>query len=382
VHVFSSKIVVPAGATLAGFADRVDTRTTTDGVLEVHGLGFEGVGSKALWELCSIDALYAGTLAANSETDTCTRVFAASHTHYAPMLDPSKPMLGVYSERAAIAFAESIRTATRTSVHPDRCVLLKSDVPVPIYRRFDFPRTVLNRVLTRFAGFYPNGDHPVDRGLYLLAFMRGDAAVAVIAYHACHPTTRHGWHAVSADYIDAIRQGVRQRFGISHCVFLLGCSGDLRPNLTTKRVKWLPRNRLNWRFKSQPSSADQDAIDTVYRQAVFDATPIDDFPWADSDVTATVRRIEINGLGPVDEPQLRFGSHICFSFVPLEVSHQFHLDVLKRGGHPRDLIVSCAGNTRGYLPHPHQIRYQGYEVDGSRPYMGLRQRVQADSLVP
>lgn len=381
MYIYSSQIVVPAGARLAGFADRVDTRTTADGVLEVHGLGFDGAGAKAQWELCAIDALYAGTLAANSETDTCSRVLAASHTHYAPMLDSAKPKLGVYSEQAAIAFAESIRTATRTSVHPDRCVLMRSDVPVPIYRRFDFPRTVANRVLTRFAGSYPNDDHPVDRGLYLLAFMRGDATVAVIAYHACHPTTRHGRQTASADYIDAIRQGVRQRFGISHCVFLLGCSGDLRPNLTMKRVSWLPRNRLNWRFKSQPSPEDQDAVDTLYRQAVFDATPIDDFSWADSNVTATVRRIEITGLGLVDQPQLRFGSRICFSFMPFEVSHRYHLDVLKPGGYPRNLIVSCAGHTLGYLPHPDQVQFQGYEVDGSRPYMDLRHRVQADSPV-
>jgi hypothetical protein len=38
-------------------------------------------------------------------------------------------------------------------------------------------------------------------------------------------------------------------------------------------------------------------------------------------------------------------------------------------------IVSCSNHTLGYLPYPNQLSSGGYEVDGSRRYMGLKNRI-------
>jgi hypothetical protein len=381
MYIFSSHVEIPAGAKLAGYADRIENLTTEAGTLEVHGIGFDGVGCKAQWELCAVDALYPGALAVPPFQGACERVVAASHTHFAPMLDPSKPSLGVYSPDTVSAFTKAISAADRLPVSPDSCLLLRSDVDLPVYRRFDFPRSLHNCILTRRAGFFPNEAHPIDKGLYILIFMRGEKALAAIAYHACHPTTRYHGQVASADYVMAIRQGVARRFGLSHCMFLLGCAGDVRPNLATKRIPWLPRGRLNWRFKKLPSPFDQDDVDNAYRDAVRDARPVKEFSMTESSVLVETHKVEIEGLGMVDVPKLELGGHLSFSLVPFEVSHRYHLDAIERDGHPRNFIVSCAGDTYGYLPHPNQIRFGGYEVDGSRSFMALTSRIQANRLL-
>ena len=53
----------------------------------------------------------------------------------------------------------------------------------------------------------------------------------------------------------ALRRAVRERFGNVPCLFLLGCSGDIRPDFSRKRVAWLPRSRFNWQESGRPIEA-------------------------------------------------------------------------------------------------------------------------------
>ncbi len=366
MEVFSTRINIPAGSTLAGYQDRIDVPTTVPGELQAHGIVFERADAGASWELCAVDALYAGALASAA----AGRMVAASHTHYAPMIDPGKPRLGRYSASTVAAFERAISAAPRIAIEPDNCVLLRAEVALPVYRRFDHPDTWLNRQLTRRAGFFPNDAQPVDRGLYLLVFRRGDQAVAVIAHHACHPMTRADARRASGDYVQAVRAAVVERLGTPHCVFLLGCNGDVRPNFAEKRKVWLPRIRLNWRFKRTPTALDQEAADSLYREAVLRAEPIDKFSFGPDDARLSSVALEFPAVGALQVPRLDLGGRVAFTFMPYEVSHRYRIEAIARDGHPRGFIVSCAGDTRGYLPHPSQLRAGGYEVLGSRLYMG------------
>lgn len=377
MHVFSSRIEVPAGPTLAGFGDRLTRPTTEPGVLELHGVGSKGDSSS--WELCSIDALYAGALASPPSHDGVRRVFAASHTHFAPMLDPRKPRVGIYSPETLSAFEQALSIAPREPVEVDTCSVYRGQIGLPVYRRFDFPPSAVNGVLTRRAGFYPNEAHPVDRSIYVFVFSRGERNEFAFVHHANHPVTRHSGARVSADYVQALRDGVRARFGVRHCLFLLGCSGDIRPNVATKRVQWLPRSRLNWKFRYALTAADQDNIDHQYESAVEHAERIESFPLSGSDFQLESHRIEVHGLGLLNVPRLRVGSRLTFAFLPFEVSHRYHLEAVDIGNAPRRLIVSCADDTRGYLPHAEQLKAGGYEVDGSRAAMGVQQQVSLKS---
>lgn len=372
MYIFSSKVEIPAGCPLGGYGDRISSTSTRTAELEVHGFG----DGESEWEICSVDSLYAGVLATRGLVSGLKRVIAASHTHFAPMLDEAKPDLGLFSQDSAQSFMVGIEKGPRRFVSPDTCTTFSGDVGIPVYRRFDFPDNRLNRHLTRFAGFYPNEEQPIDRSVKIFIFSRDTVPEFAIVYHACHPVTRADAQEVSADYVHALRDAVLERFGLTTCLFFLGCAGDIRPNLAKRRSKWLPKNRLNWRFKYPPTSQDEAYIDDQYRNAVLGAKQVDSFSITPVAFQLANKKVNVKGLGLIDVPQLQVEDRLMFSFLPFEVSHRYHLETLEAPGFPRQFIVSCSGDTLGYLPHPSQIMSGGYEVDGSRECMGLGERVE------
>ena len=376
MYAFSSKIAIPSGTALAGFRSLAGQLTTDSGWLEMHGIGCD---SAAAWELCSVDALYAGALATGSPDSRVQKLIAASHTHYAPMLDADKPALGTYSPETVEAFRTAISSATRENVEPDTCTVYRGEVDLPVYRRFDFPDSAFNRLLTRRAGLYPNEALKIDRSVLVFVFSHGSANLFAFVYHANHPVTRQNSTAASADYVAALREAVGRRFGLHHCLFLQGCAGDIRPNLAEKRISWLPRSRINWHFRSAPTYEDQKWIDEQYRSAVRTAQEMGCFSTSSESFSVATKRVPLSGGGMVEVPRLGIGKSVSFSFLPYEVSHRYHMDTVIADGIPSRLIVFCANRLQGYLPHPKQLRAGGYEVDGSRPLMGLNRQVSLES---
>lgn len=371
--VFSRSVDIDPGQPLGGYVGERLSNAGTD-ALELNGLCFTDPQSGRQVELCTIDALYAGDLVDDDAGANRHRIFSASHTHFAPMLDSRKPQLGTVSISALAAWRKALRDVQRRSVEPSQCTVWRAEVPIPIYRRFDVPDSAINRLLTRWAGMFPNPKQPIDRNLYLFELGVPGQTDAVIMLHACHPVSRADRGRVSADYIGALRAAVRGRFGDVPCLFLLGCSGDLRPDFARKRVVWLPRNRLNWRFEWPVLPQSEQRADQAYAQAVATAQV-----WQTIELAPHSLRLSFIDLVLVHQPALRIpclhvGEHLRFEFIPFEVSHLFHLDAQKKD--PMRFIVSCADHTLGYLPHPRQIAAGGYEVNGSRACMGLTDRVQ------
>lgn len=367
MYIYRSKIELPAGVSMGGYGPGRHSMLPSD-AMAIHGLGVEGA-----FELCSIDALYAGDLSEPAAPRSVRRIFAASHTHTAPMLDSAKPLLGEAAAQALQAYREAIESAPRERVEPTRCTMYRAEVTLPVYRRFDRPRSGVNRLLTRYAGLFPNDAVPIDRGVYLFVFSDAERPLFVLAYHACHPVTRHDVRRVSADYVQSIRDAVAERFGTPHCLFLLGCTGDVRPNLARKRVGWMPRGRLNWRFSFPPSEEQESAADAMYRDAVLSAAAGESFALAPDGLQSMTRSVDVEGFGPVAACELQVANALSFLFLPFEVSHLYHMDV--QAMNKKRFIVSCADGVKGYLPHASQLESGGYEVDGSREYMGLQQRV-------
>lgn len=373
MEIFSSSIHVDPDQPLGGFAEKRLSVAASD-ELELNGLTFEDAASGRRVELCTLDALYPGELVDDNTDANTLRIFAASHTHYAPMLDARKPQLGSVSMQALAAWRTALRETPRFSVACNRCTIWRSEVPIPIYRRFDVPDSTVNRLLTRYAGMFPNPYEQIDRYLYLFELCTAERTGAVIALHACHPITRVDLNRTSPDYVGAMRRAIRVRFGDIPCLFLLGCSGDIRPNFARKRVSWLPRNRLNWRFEWPVKPSSEQYADHAYDQAVagaevwqsFELVP--DQAWKLFSIT-----LPLTHQPELHIPCLQLGERLSFEFVPFEVSHRFHLDAQKKN--PMRFIVSCTDRTLGYLPHPSQIAAGGYEVDGSLGCMGLAKRV-------
>lgn len=373
MQVYSSAVPLPAGMSMGGYGPGRHSTSASD-ALQVHGLRIEPPDGGPAVELCSIDALYAGDLSADPAPGT-RRILAATHTHTAPMLDAGKPLLGEVTPQALDAYRGAIARAPRSAVQPTRCTLYRGEAALPVYRRFDRPHTAFNKLLTRYGGLFPNDRVAIDRAVHLWVFGDAERAHFVIAHHACHPVTRHDVHQVSPDYVQAIRDAAAGRFGTPHCLFLLGCTGDVRPNFARKRVGWLPRSRLNWRFAFPPSPAQQASADADYRHAVASASAIDSFELGPHSWRCDTRRIDVGGFGAVEVSQLQLGGGYELLFLPFEVSHHYHYDIQRVN--KKRFVVSCVDDVRGYLPHGTQLDFGGYEVDGSRACMGLPERIVA-----
>jgi hypothetical protein len=372
MYAFKHRVHIESGQPLGGYAEKRLSSESCD-LLELNGCGFHDQSTGKLIELCSFDSLYAGDLVDTNISSNCHRIHAASHTHYAPMLDSLKPKLGNVSQQAIDAWTDAIDNAIRNVVHPDTCTVYSSEVPIPIYRRFDRPDGLINRVLTRYGGMYPNENQPVDRNLYLIELSKNSKAQVVIAYHACHPVSRTDNYRTSPDYVGALRDAVRIRFGDVPCIYLQGCAGDVRPNIVRKRIGFLPRSRFNWRFKWPVPPSTEQSVDRMYTDAVHNASLMDTFSFCDSDLRVESMILQFEDYDPISFPRLHIGDRLLFDFIPFEVSHLYHLDAQRMD--KRRFIVSCADRTLGYLPHPSQIISGGYEVDGSLDCMGLSKRV-------
>lgn len=371
MDVFTQSIHVEAGQPLGGYAVERLSRSASD-ELELNGLCFDDPATGLRIELCTLDALYAGDLFDTEIDSISRRIFAASHTHFAPMLDSGKPQLGAVSAQALNAWRSALREAQRCKVSPSQCTIWRAEVTLPIYRRFDVPDSLVNRWLTRRAGMFPNSLQSLDRNVYFFELGDTGRTDAVIVLHACHPVSRADRNHTSSDYVGALRNAVRARFGNVPCLFLLGCSGDVRPNFARKRISLLPRGRLNLRFEWPTQSESELLADMAYAEAVAEARL-----WRTIGLPAGSLRFESMLLSLKHQPAqsipcLCFSDQLRFEFVPFEVSHLFHLEAQKKDS--MRFIVSCADRTLGYLPHPSQLAAGGYEVDGSRHCMGLKER--------
>jgi hypothetical protein len=373
LQVFSQPIHIDAGEPLGGFTDERRSIAKSN-ALELNGWSFNDAASGRSIELCAVDALYAGDLVDVLAPLNSKRIFAASHTHYAPFLDSRKPQLGPVSKGTLLAYRDALLGAQMHPITPARCVIFKAEVPIPIYRRFDAPDNILSRFLTKTAGMFPNAMQDIDTNIYLFVFenMHSDATFVLIL-HACHPVSRAERSQTSPDYVGSIRTAVRERFGNVPCIFLQGCAGDLRPNLAKKRLNWIPRSRLNWQFDWTLSVVNEASVDAAYSFAVAKAIACQTIVLSADSVRVDKLNLDLLHQGLIECPVIVIANQLRFEFIPFEVSHRFHLEA--QSDNSMRFIVSCADRTLGYLPHPSQIAARGYEVDGSRDCMGLAQRV-------
>ena len=372
MKIFSSKIYLDAGLPLGG-NDPSRISVGSSDQLEINGLEFtdqEGLQR----QLCSVDALYAGRLVKDYMPDAMKCIFAASHTHYAPMLDDTKPKIGCFSGEALKSYIHSISQAARLDIMPNMCRMYRAEVDVPVYRRFDHPPNWCNSFLTRYGGLYPNYDLRIDRGIYIFEFVADDNSTFVMVSHACHPVSRGVSDEISSDYVGVLREAIRDRFNVDTVIFLLGCAGDVRPNITKKRISWLPKCRINWRFDSNPSASQRDIIDSKYIQAVKEAAEYDNFLLNSHPIGMVEDELDLNDGTKVQISRMKIGDKLSFTFLPFELSHLYSKELQKIDRN--HFMVSCSGNTLGYLPHPTQYVHGGYEVDGSLKYMGLKERIE------
>lgn len=390
----------PIGLPLAGFLRRAQRGLpceAEDGTLEINAVAFQDGNQAAL--LIAIDTLIAGpdlataaaALARDSFGPETVALVAASHTHFAPSTDPTRPMLG----GMAPAFVAAVHAALRQVIVELRVAKIGPSVGlascvasanVHRRRRWPFPTLLwwVNRRIDRIV-MAPNPKGPRDPRVRVAVLEAPSGApIAVIWNYACHPVFYPREQAGTAEFVGYVRSTVRAHFHDPDLpvVFLQGFAGDVCPDIRPCRSFRTIAETLvlgpRWgRFTHESWTAWADGIAQAVLAAIRSAS-----------MNPLQGPLEIESCGiPLKElvegnlPQqtlalerLTIGNRWSMVVLSAEASTAYAELLGLREAWP----VSCVGDVFGYLPTEAQRRAGGYEVDGYFSALGLHARLRPD----
>lgn len=299
--------------------------------------------------------------------------FAASHTHRAPMVDPTKPGLGRPSPAVLESISADIASAIReTLVQPATACRMevahgKHSGGINRRRRrfFAISRRGIHWRPMRMA---PNPDGPNDSGIRRLRFMdaSSDVVVAEMWSTALHPTGYPKREVISADFPGVVRRAMRDDVGRNFPVlFLQGFSGDIRP--TTPSIPWGFRQLLvgpvfagfsEGQYQDWAASLSQDVLNVTWRSL------------AGTRIRSIRHRIQRQDFVQGGEAPhegaihgLRIG-HLGIVGVPSEVVVEYSSSLTPVFPLEDVWGVGCIDHVWGYTPTSEMLRQGGYEVDG------------------
>jgi hypothetical protein len=239
--------ITPSGPTgLAGYGLRRKASNRVWDNLETNAVAVRCGSAKAVF--VQVDALSAGQELRHFLLDALGGEIAdeelflvASHTHSAPGIDARLPKFG----EVRPDYVAEVASRTAALLHS---VLSKTAVPAVLnYSERQAAHSVNRRCwcktptwgippIKRVMAIHPNPEGAKDETVRVLALMRPSqppAPLALLWTYACHPVSVPDDRAVSADYPGVVRKALRSRFGADlPIVFLLGFSGNVRPNRT------------------------------------------------------------------------------------------------------------------------------------------------------
>jgi hypothetical protein len=162
--------------------------------------------------------------------------WGASHTHYAPFLDESKPGLGHVDVEYKRFFVHQVVELIQELFSQN---LMEAEL---VYKEFEIDNVSINRrkkvwgftnkiLLKKSISIFPNRDNYCDKTCYVLQIYSklNQDLLSVFYVFACHPTMYHTPRHVTAHFPGLIRDELRKIVGKSIPVlYFQGFSGDVR----------------------------------------------------------------------------------------------------------------------------------------------------------
>lgn len=316
--------------------------------------------------------------------DDASLLFVASHTHFAPSVDPSKPLLGraapTYIDFVADRAVELVRRLAATPAAPGRLIHRTGAAQHAINRRrlgwglsrYGVPRRVALRA--------PDPAGPRDETVHVLELV--DAAgrpVALAWSYACHPVSFPEPTRVSADFPGVARRALRAAYGDGLPVlFLQGCAGDIRPRelgrprSVKRRFAELVVGKLFTPFTVPEYAAWSQSL----AARVVDVARA---PGAAHELgpTAAIERVNLADLmtgaptgRTVSFQRVRLSPAVSIAAVSAEPVAEYGLAVRALG---RGAVIPAgySDSVFGYLPSARMLGQHGYEDEGFLEPFGL-----------
>lgn len=307
-------------------------------------------------------------------------LLVASHTHFAPSLDPSKPALGECDPDFLNEVAEKI--GRRIMEQPNICANIRLGIGsasgLSINRR-----SKRFHVGRKFPFFFndvviqPNRAGPADPTVHSLVFEHNGDPVAVVWHYACHPVSFPQRNVMSADFVGIVRQRIRHHFNIPNLpvIFLQGFAGDVTPSVINsrpdlkQRIKY-PHGELFGNFTMESFVSWSDALGEVVVRTFETGTslyPSSVFCKSSMDISSILPREN----GKLNLAALSFGNDLNFIFAGAEVVQSYRI-MIQSIFNGITLGVGYTGPVFGYLPTDEYVREGGYESEGFIEPFGLR----------
>jgi hypothetical protein len=379
-------IITPSSdVPLAGY-DGTRRSSRIDAPLEANAIHLTSGSQRLLF--VSLDLLFVGAelqaeitrVASEAGIPANHIIVVASHTHFAPGSDRSKPLLGPVEEawlsRARAQVGQLVKDVISAPLVPIRIRHVSAETQLNTGRRRRWPLPIWTRRQFSLKGGIVSASaprQPRDRAIDALSFMNAEGSVvAVIWKYACHPVMFPDLTAVSPEFPGVAREEVRARFGRSTpVVFLQGFAGDVRPALDGRRGlgalihSWRRGpgfgsvTMQHWRdWAKRVSEALMTALASGRSSGVSGglsvrsaSIPLGDLIEPRQEVPATAMEVR----------DIRMGQDLRLVCIAAEVCSPY---VDSFGGAGRTLHVGYLGDVFGYLPSQDQVREGGYEAGG------------------
>ncbi len=333
----------------------------------------------------SLDSLFVGSRVTRKSLELCADagvpaervLICASHTHSAPALEDTKPLLGAYDTRHGEEIEHRLSVALRALLRDDGQIGTPSigtdRTSAGMNRRLPWPVHLTRRGLRfRETVMAPNPLGPTDPQVTAVV-IRGKQP-AVLWHYTCHPTAFPYDKQVSADYPGLVRAALRKALGPTTTIaFLQGFAGDIRP----------PSGRAHGGISR--------ALNLVLRGPQFDPLTLDEWTaWGKTIADAAVRAAS---NAAVAKPEIGLAEHAMVPLdrllrgasktrpIEMQQIQLFGLRIVAVSAEPlvglKELVSPgslCVGYSRdvfGYWPRTSELPSGGYEVNEFKRVFGV-----------
>lgn len=310
-------------------------------------------------------------------------ILCASHTHHAPMVDPSKPLLGRLDERyldwLTGKVISELRSAIRSKFLPFVAELGYGQSSRGVSRRSI--RLKAARVGISFFGTFvmkPNPNSEIDRTLrrLILKNPRTGRTVTEIWSFGVHATARKMGNYISADFPGYVRKNIRNNSQSDIPVlFLQGFSGDVRPNSGSdsslfSKIKTL----INGGSFQELNDKEYLVFGNLLSDELLSIKTISIPNLSRQSFKVSAKTVPPNFFTRNFEAtenafiQVIYFGDITLFGVPAEVVSEYATDwdFNARNIWP----IGCINHVFAYVPSSKMIAEGGYEVEGFRKYFG------------
>lgn len=336
------------------------------------------------------DALMRFLLERCPELDERTLWLAATHTHFAPALDESKPALGRVDEDHRQLVFQRIAALVLA-------LLAERPVAVTMARHEGTAAHAINRRkrgwslsragLSRGTVIAPNERGPRDDRIHAVSFVDDSGAVrAVLWSMACHPVCSPDRLRVSSDYPGWVRRHLRRAYTPDlPVVFLQGFAGNLRPRAIRPRTDVLrrsvgPHAKLNILLNGATFGGFDENAWTRWAHSL--AVRVADALSSGTALTPrlAIRLVEMPISELADGPAstetvhlraLHLSEDLVFVAISAEPVVEYRLHVERAFAPARTVPVGYTDHVFGYLPTARMLEQGGYEVGQFRQWFEM-----------